>query len=202
MIDCSKYYFLRTGGKKQELVLAPDNNYCNDDELSLLQGKLKPICTPVFIPHMGRDLHDVVYCSNATKIYSDRFLQILRDNQFTGWGSYPVIIYDRKGNKIDNYSGLIITGEIGPFIWWRSPTVERKRPGGRFLLWKGHFFEEADSTDLLLTHNGLGLIVTKRVKEALEAAKITNVRFECCTETERIYSYTENGVRMSAQRLD
>ena len=35
---------------------------------------------------------------------------LLEENGITGWSTYPIEVYDRKGNSLPDYHGFAITG--------------------------------------------------------------------------------------------
>ena len=41
-------------------------------------------------------------------IVSDRVISILENNGITGWKTYPIILYDKHGNRLDGYNGFYV----------------------------------------------------------------------------------------------
>jgi hypothetical protein len=118
---------------------------------------------------------------------SDRVVALLSHRELKGWRTYPVKVFGKDGAEIGGYSGLAIAGRCGPIDLSRSPRVQlsARVPGGR-MPWrrKGLFFEPAtwDGSDLFLPSGSGWILVTRRLKEAFEAEKIANVRFEPTNE--------------------
>lgn len=44
---------------------------------------------------------------------SDRVIDLLRDEGFTGWDTFPVEVYLKDGSRLLGYQGLIVTGKCG-----------------------------------------------------------------------------------------
>ncbi len=55
-----------------------------------------------------RDVLDTGY--PPAYLISDRFRDLLTENNVTGWKTYPIRLYDKKGNLINGYNGLSFTG--------------------------------------------------------------------------------------------
>ena len=108
-------------------------------------------------------------------------VKILKENKFTGWSIYPVIVQDRKGKLLPNYYGFAVTSYAGKRDLSRSPIIKRAPyvPGGSIpLVYKGFFFDETawDGSDIFRVHPS-NKIVTRALKDAFVKANIRNVRF-------------------------
>lgn len=112
---------------------------------------------------------------------SDRFIQILRDNGYTGWATYPVEIFGHKGEAIKGYHGLAITGRAAIDEGKANLIVEESPvPGGRPAMVRQYYFVEPsswDGSDLFLAGTTTHICILQSVKKALEKARIRNVRF-------------------------
>ena len=153
----------------------------------------KGLCEPPkrFNHFMGSRLYDLIGTGRAVfDLVSQRLIAVLRDDDFTGWQSYPADVYGKKGEPIDGYEVLIITGRCGP-IQWEKGTKTRKPPpvpqGQGYDAWVGMYFDPVswDGSDLFMPEDMTTNIITEPVKTALVKAKITNVSFEALTEFER-----------------
>lgn len=118
---------------------------------------------------------------------SCRTVELLEEHHFTGWATYPVVVYGRKGEPIEGYYGFAITGRAGDYDRSRSQIVTKPPPvpGGQARkVYKGLYFDESqwDGSDIFLV--GGKNVVTRAVREAFKRAKITNVRFTPLTEVE------------------
>lgn len=160
-----------------------------DTALALTRGELQSHA-PITVRHeMGRGRPgDVTWTTLAIPVVvSLRVVDLLSDNAFTGWSTYPVHVLDREGQVIDGYYGLAITGRCGPIEPSQSEVVFRDLPGGRVPALKGMFFDPAswDGSDLFMSVEQNALrFVREDVKSALEIAKVRNLRFERVSEVE------------------
>lgn len=138
---------------------------------------------------MGRSAPgDVIWTTYAAPlIVHDRVLEILRTLGATGWTTFPVEVLNKVGEPVAPYHGLGISGRCGVVDLTRSPIELREYPGGWVPHFKGHYFipdtwdgsdlfmEAPDATDRRTTHR----FVTRRVKEALDRAKVRNLSLTC-----------------------
>lgn len=59
-------------------------------------------------------------------LISDKLKTILEENHFKGWKTYPVKLYDKKGNEIQGYHGFSVTGMCGPISYANSEIFEKR----------------------------------------------------------------------------
>lgn len=129
-----------------------------------------------------RDVLDMRYVS--AYLISDRMKNILKKNKITGWKSYPVIIYDKKGGIIEGYNGFSIVGKSGPMDPRRQPTeyYVRKWDGSvsDSLDYIGGWFDIStwDGSDIFILGESLWIIITKRLYKILKKEKITAIECE------------------------
>ena len=123
-------------------------------------------------------------------IVHSRVVDLLRENNLTGWRTYPVWVTDKKGKLRRDYSGLVITGRCGHVDLTRSVVVLSEYPAGWLPHFLGHYFEEDswDGFDLFMEHpdtrghRNSRIYVTERVRQAFRRAKVRNVELERLTE--------------------
>ncbi|MDQ3235391.1 MAG: hypothetical protein M3Q07_26570 [Pseudobdellovibrionaceae bacterium] len=113
-------------------------------------------------------------------LYSEKFFEVLRSIEATGYLKIPVDLLTSKGAKVEGFSALCIAGRCGPIDWSKSlPTMSPPRfPGGRkCFAFKGIFFDQNgwDGKDIFMPENTHTTIVTERVALALLEAKLKNV---------------------------
>jgi hypothetical protein len=85
------------------------------DPQALTRGELVPKHPIHFHHDQGGRLYDYIGTTWAVlDLVSDRVISVLRDNEFTGWSTYPIEVYDRDGHSIAGYHGLAATGRSGP----------------------------------------------------------------------------------------
>jgi hypothetical protein len=144
---------------------------------SIILGERIP-SEPIEIqPGMGGDEPwEVIWAHQVGPVaVADAVLDVLRAGGATGWSTYPVIVFDRKGGILSGYSGLAVTGRCGPIDYGRSHLV-----GADTLLpdYVGLYFDPDswDGSDLFFTDRGRPFC-TASVKEALERAGVRNLAF-------------------------
>ena len=120
-------------------------------------------------------------------VVSQKVIDILHRNRFTGWGIFPVEVYDRKGAPLPRYQGFSIKSYAGKQDYSRStfimkPLVPGGKPSG---VYKGTFFDESkwDGSDIFRIQHAI-IIVTKPVMQEFKRNKIANVRFTPLLKTE------------------
>lgn len=159
-----------------------------DEGRALLRGELTPK-QPVIVRHaMGGIPKDFIWTTYAgPMIVRTTVVELLRTHEFTGWKTFPVEVYDRKGQNIQGYVGLAIYGRCGPIDNSQSEVISHKyRPGGSPVL-RGLYFDPSswDRSDLFMTStNTAWVFVRDSVKIALERAKVTNITYRELTEAE------------------
>lgn len=163
-----------------------------DDPFALARGEERPSKPIEFVRAEGRVPHDLIGTTYAVlTLVSEKFRSVLEDHGFTEWTTFPVeIVVD--GNALPGYEGLAVTGRCGAIDDDLSERVivPPPVPGGaamphfRGLCWPP---ESWDGSDLFMAENYSGVFVVERVKDALEAAGITNVAFRRLSEVERMW---------------
>jgi len=132
--------------------------------------------------YMGGPVADILWTGLPPMFcVSKKVIDLLEENHFTGWSTYPVEVSDRKGNKLPEYYGFAVTSYAGERDKSRSPIVEKDpitESGKKYSVYKGFYFDEAkwDGSDIFRVHP-CWLIVTQAVKDAFIKAKIRNVKF-------------------------
>lgn len=124
----------------------------------------------------GKKMRDILdNRSISFFLISDRLKKVLEDNNITGWKSYPIIIYDKKGNLVEGYNGFSVTGRAGDFIS-DTPFLKYKdikdwyKEGG-----VGSYFDLStwDGSDIFKLSNVGMIIVTEKVIKLFKEHKIT-----------------------------
>lgn len=119
---------------------------------------------------------------------SERVVRLLENEEFVGWATYPVEVYDRKGAPLPGYYGLAITGPVLDHDLRRSPLVTLPPIVPRGMpprVYRGLYFAEEkwDGSDFFLVKAGWK-VVTRRVAEAFRRNRITNIRLTPVPEVE------------------
>lgn len=140
--------------------------------------------------HSGGQLSHFLWSSFPPIVcISTYVVELLRANGVTGWATYPVEVYGRKGEPLPGYHGFAVTGRECRRDRSRSQVVTKQAvPGGEpFEVYKGLYFyeEDWDGSDIFRVSSSGGTIVTEKVYKSLKRAKVTNVRLTPLPEIER-----------------
>ena len=106
-------------------------------------------------------------------VVSDRLVNVLLDNNITGWKTYPIIVYDKKGTAINGYHGFTVSGRGGTML---APMDERGNIIGHpeCIVWDSC---QWDGTDIFWIKPNY-VVVTERVKDVLKEARIDSLSFD------------------------
>lgn len=143
------------------------------DPWAIFRGECIPENPIVFRHIIGRQPKDMLISTDAVlRIVSKRFLDILQENKVTGWSTFPVLVYDKKGKVLAGYYGLSVTGRSGPIDDTQQRIEVREspmNPGYMFRVGIGlHFDQDSwDGSDIFTPQGGM-IIVVRKVKEQLE----------------------------------
>jgi hypothetical protein len=172
------------------LRVKPLPEFVNNELARILAfGSSKPSKPVVFRGYMGGPVADILRTGLPPYLcMSQRVLDILEKNQFTGWSTYPVEVFDRKGNILIGYYGLAVTSYAGDRDLTRSTIIDKGpivKGGKPYKVYKGLFFDETkwDGSDFFRIGNG-NIIVSKVVKDVFNKAKIRNVKFVALCDEE------------------
>jgi hypothetical protein len=169
------------------------------DHLNLIKGKLKGIDFPViFKQDYGKNLTDILDTGHAGLfLISDRMKKILEDSGLTGWQTFPIKLYDKKGSEILGYHGFSVIGHCGPISYEKSQIIEkRKVPTGPLCkFYKGEYIDLNiwDGTDFFTPDGTYETFITKKAADILTKNKITNMRLENLADKEIDIRIVENG---------
>jgi len=161
-----------------------------EQRYKLIKGECKSASFPIVFKQSDgkkfRDMLDTGYVS--FHLISDRFKEILEKEHFTGWQSYPIELYDKKGNKIDGYHGLSITGRCREPDYSDGKMVKTRMiengPICRDFIGYRIYRDGWTGSDFFLLGDGLGILVTERVAQTLKEHKLTNVHLENIKDVE------------------
>ena len=155
----------------------------------LEMGSYEGIPFPLEFRHKcGKRYYDILHIGYATLfLVSDRFLEVLETNHFTGWKSYPVRLFEKNGTEVFGYNGFSVTGKAGKIDWEKSEVVQIPGPIDEtvtYPYYKGALIDmsEWDGSDIFMPSNSWRKFITEPVYKALKKAKMTNIKFEKATE--------------------
>lgn len=108
-------------------------------------------------------------------------IDLLAREGIEGWSTYDVDVFAHDGTRHDEYAGMVIHGRVGPQELDRS-TVELKQYPARCVpAFRGYFFDPQSWSghDWCMASDCGVTIITSRVRECFEKARIGNLRLEC-----------------------
>jgi hypothetical protein len=188
MLDLDDVFSLADDQKRDGVQVSPLDNSIN--EMWTLKS-IEDHNTYQFKYFLGKMYYDIIGTGFASLyLISAKLVSMLIDEHITGFGTKPTVIYGKGSKAIDSYSLLKVIGKSGPIDRGRSPSFMKVTPSGKELMhWKGYYFNESswDGRDMFSPEGSLHIFVTRKVKEAMEKAGITNVDFTRITEIERLY---------------
>lgn len=117
-----------------------------------------------------RDMLDMRYDGNCFLI-SDRMKRIFKENEFTGWETYPVLLFDKKGHEIKGYSGFTVIGRGGQRKYLLpKQEVDKmvKEEKAKYIEWD---ISQWDGTDIFRIDPNY-VMITDRVKKIMTQNKI------------------------------
>ena len=136
----------------------------------------------------GKKFRDILD-NRSLRMYliSDGFRHALEESGITGWKCYPIELYDRKGNKIEGYNGLSITGRAGRMQRYERPPLELGYSSDSY----GCYFDLStwDGSDMFILEASRYLIVTQAVVDLLRKYKITACTYIKLTDYGDITKY-------------
>ncbi|MDQ0109558.1 hypothetical protein J2T02_004702 [Chitinophaga terrae (ex Kim and Jung 2007)] len=168
------------------------------DQHRLIQGVYDGIFFPVtFKQEYGKKLEDVLDTGwPSLFLISDKMKAVLEENAFTGWKNFVVKVLDKKGQEIQGYHGLSITGRCGKINYNKSEIIEKRLVPNAPLVkyYKGLPVDlnKWDTSDFFLPEKYFGIIITGRAAEVLKKSKVTNIKLENIIEVETPYLALQN----------
>jgi hypothetical protein len=162
-----------------------------DRATNLLRGVYNEINFPlIFQQEYGELLTDILGTGHCNLyLISDKFKKTLEENNLTGWKTYPIILFDKQGQKIPNYHGLSISGRCSKEDFSESKIIEKKfvEKGPIVKFYKGlkvtpdtevDFFMPPVSLTIYLSKNA-ALILQKNKLKHLKLTPIDQIELDC-----------------------
>ena len=141
-----------------------------------------------FDTYRGGQAADFLWSTSLVLVcISSRVIDLLKSNKISGWSTYPVEIFDRKGDLLPGYYGFAVTGPVCTLDRSRSEIIDKPAPtpGGRgYQVYRGYYFDESqwDGSDMFWV-NGTK-IVTEKVYRLFKEYKITSILLERLDQSE------------------
>lgn len=107
-------------------------------------------------------------------LISDKMKTLLETNSFSGWNSFPVILYDKKGNLIQGYHGFTVTGRGGA---WRCLVSPEKDFAYCTVSERGWDMNQWDGNDIFRIGDNF-IALTEKVVTILKKNKIDGASIE------------------------
>lgn len=159
------------------------------EALKIFTGDLRPNTPLVLRAYQGGQVTDFLW-SDLVRIFciSTRVIDIFTTESLTGWSTYPVELFGRKGDVLEGFHGFSITGKecsrnylLGEIVlkpvYPKSEKLRKVR--------KGLYFNENewDKSDFFTIRNQ-GIVITERVKTLLLKNRVSNVKLTPLSEVE------------------
>ena len=125
-----------------------------------------PIC---FQQIDGKILRDIIESRSVSfDLISLRLRDLLKDNHISGWESYTIQLYDKRGNQIEGYCGFSVIGRGGNIIFKRDGWNLKKED-------RIYNVSQWDGSDIFLL--GGSIYITESVMKLLQKNKISGAEF-------------------------
>lgn len=192
-LDFSRFYELFDPLASRPLRLSPEgltNWLTKDQAIEVFHGRLELDIPLKLGAYMGGQATDFLWSGLIPLIcISNRVVELLQMNCISGWGTYPVEVYGRKGEPLLGYHGFAVIGSECRRDRSRSQVITKQAvPSGKpYEVYKGLYFyeEDWDMSDFFIVRRYGGTIVTEKVYKILKQAKVTNVQLIPLPEVER-----------------
>ncbi|HWI60819.1 MAG TPA: hypothetical protein VNT75_03150 [Symbiobacteriaceae bacterium] len=190
-VDFSQLYYMHSAWIRGALHLEMVNQI--DDPLPIATGVIPPPQPLLFRHFQGGAPRDMVGTTWALlQLVSQRAVDVLNENHFTGWTVYPAQVTGKRGDDIPGLYLFVVTGKSGPPDPSRRKKVMLPPPsptGCSMPGWRGLFFDPStwDGSDIFCLEGTKHTIVTQAVKDALEKAKVRNFAFTALSEFESLW---------------
>jgi hypothetical protein len=162
----------------------------NEDIIRLLIGDYEDIEFPIiFKQKYGKRLDDIIRTGTAILfLISNKMKAILEENNLSGWRAFTSKVLDKKGQEIQGYHGLSITGRCGRIDYNKSEIIEKRLvpngPLGKYYKGLHVGLDEWDGSDFFLPEKYFGIIITSKAAEVLKKNNLTNIKLKNLAEIE------------------
>ena len=114
-------------------------------------------------------------------------VKLLRDNNISGWSTYPVNVYTNDNVLLDDYVGFSIIGRctsVKPSLTKEVCIYPAYKNGPSYKGYKGFplDLDTWDGSDIFILEHTLCKFVTARTKNVIEKAHLSNIAFEDIAE--------------------
>jgi len=165
------------------------------DPMKLIKGNYQDVDLPIIFKQVyGNKLYDILDTGCAGFfLISERMKKILEENSLTGWKTFPIKLYDKKGSEITGYHGFSVVGHSGPTNYKNSEIVERRKvsTGPLCKYYKGVSVDNWDGSDFFTPEKTYQTFITKKAADILKKNKITNMYIENLADHQIAVRYIE-----------
>lgn len=188
-MDLNKFYLFGSGFS-QTPVCVSNEQLDYETSCRIAKGDFIGIDLPLsFEQFSGKKWTDVLNPSSVSLyIFSDDFINVLKQNNITGWKTFSIKISDKLGKEVKGYSGFSIVGRCGEPDYTKSHIYEKQLvPNGkRTKYYKGlHIgLDKWDGSDFFIPEKTLHIVITEKVRQIIRKQKITNVILQKLSEYE------------------
>lgn len=168
MVTDERFYLFSDPVERRALRIA-STNLDREQSLRLVRRNELPPFPVEASATDGTELRDALWPSSiAPVVVRGRFVDLLVSEGLSGWETYPVELFDRKGGSIPGYEGFLTVGRCGPLI----------RPADRYR------FDPAtwDGSDFFRASDNGTTFITARARRALLVANVRNVELHALEE--------------------
>ena len=128
----------------------------------------------------GSKIHEINPSAGVCyPIVSDRVISILEDNGITGWKTYPIILYDKHGNRLDGYNGFYVDVMKGMGLDFEPPQdrCDKTTEDWKWIVTKRGWLDITNWDGMDFTRAERATIVTERVVNLFKKEKVTGISF-------------------------
>lgn len=145
----------------------------------LIMGQYDGIDFPVIFKLIDRGKFNDILDTGWASLYliTRKLKSVLEHNNLSGWKSFPVKVYDVKGNEVSDYYGLSITGRCGATKYDQSEIIEKRLvPQGPLVrYYKGISFNDWDGSDFFIPDKTTYIFTEKTAADILKKNNISNM---------------------------
>lgn len=180
----NKFYLMNT-----KSTLSSYNLSCKELEkdtkyVDLIKGDFTAFSFPLVFQHIsGTKKMDIIAAGFPSLfLISNRFSEIMKINNITGYKTYPVVIVEKNGTQTNEYVGLSITGKSDKRSFTNS-TILSKRLTETAPISKSYLGFEIDEnkwdkSDFFLARDSMNVLITEKVKKVIKKNFFSNIVIE------------------------
>ena len=168
----------------------------------LLFGDYEGFNFPLVFKHNNQHKPLDILDTGTVSLYlvSERMINILEENELTGWKKFPIKLIDKKNKEIFGYCGFSVVGRCGRIEYNTSREYyEEIYEGGPLdIYYIGEYFDVGtwDGSDFFISKGQLRTLVTQKVVNVLKKHQLSNLKFTNLNDSK----ISQSDVRYSLER--